>query len=68
VTVTFTMPSSTRTGNVSTGSTAGSDNGRPVQISIRAPCRGHTAIPSSASKSPSQSGPSSWEQRSSSAQ
>ena len=45
--MTFTSPSSTRTGNVSTGSTAGSESGRPVQISIRAPWRGQTATPSS---------------------
>src|SRR5436190_10916367 len=62
---TLTIPSSTRTGKVSTGNTAGSVSGRPLRMSMFAPCRGQTAYPSSASKSPSHSGPSSWEQRSS---
>src|SRR5262245_53235913 len=64
---TFTTPSSTTTGNVSTGMTAGSDSGRPEQMSNCDPWRGQITTPSSRSNSPSQSGPSSWEQRSSSA-
>src|SRR5262249_43426618 len=66
-TSTLTIPSSTTTGNVSTGKTAGSDSAAPVRMSMCEPCRGQTAKPSSASNSPSQSGPSSCEQRSSSA-
>src|SRR5262245_5486640 len=66
-TSTLTIPSSTTTGNVSTGNTAGSVNAAPVRMSMCEPCRGQTAKPSSASNSPSQSGPSSCEQRSSSA-
>ena len=62
-----TQPSSTRTGNVSTGSYAGSVSGRPVVMSKREPWRGQTATHSSSSHTPSQSGPSSCEQRSSSA-
>jgi len=37
LTSTLTIPSSTRTGNVSTGKTAGSVNGLPVRMSIWAP-------------------------------
>src|SRR5438128_3770416 len=62
-TLTLTIPSSTRTGKVSTGSTAGRVSGRPVRMSMCAPCRGQTAYPSSTSKSPSASGPSSCEHR-----
>src|SRR5262249_5796306 len=64
-TSTLTIPSSTRTGKVSTGSKAGSDSGSPVRRSKLEPCRGHTTVRSSGSQSPSQSGPSSCEQRSS---
>src|SRR5207244_3511661 len=47
-TLTLTIPSSTRTGKVSTGSTAGRVRGRPLRMSMCAPCRGHTAYPSPA--------------------
>src|SRR5439155_4724631 len=66
-TSTLIIPSSTRTGKVLTGCTAGSVRARPLRMSMFAPCRGQIATPSSQSKSPSQSGPSSCEQRSSSA-
>jgi hypothetical protein len=64
-TSTLTIPSSTTTGNVSTGKAAGKVSAAPVRMSICDPCRGQTANPSSMSKSPSQSGPSSCEHRSS---
>src|SRR5262249_60367659 len=59
------VPSTTRTGYVSTGSVAGSEIGRPVESSNCEPCLGQTTQQRSASQSPSQSGPSSCEQRSS---
>ena len=52
-------------GYVSTAMYAGSVSARPVVMSKRAPCRGQTATRSSQSNSPSHSGPSSCEQRSS---
>ena len=64
-TSTLTQPSSTRTGNVSTGSKAGRVRALPVVMSNRAPWRGQIATQSSGSHSPSASGPSSCEQRSS---
>src|SRR6266511_2332206 len=64
-TSTLTTPSSTRTGNVSTGSYAGSDSGRPVRRANWEPCLGQMTVHTSSSQSPSQSGPSSCEQRSS---
>src|SRR5439155_10002607 len=60
----LTIPSSTRTANVATGSTAGSVRGMPVRMSMFAPWRGQIATPVSGSKSPSHSGPSSCEQQS----
>ncbi len=58
-------PSTICTGNVSTGSYAGSDSGRPLASSNAEPWRGQTTVHVSRSQSPSQSGPSSCEQRSS---
>src|SRR5207245_2420153 len=65
VTSTLIIPSSTRTGKVSTGWYAGRVSGRPERMSKFAPCLGQMTTPDSGSKSPSQSGPSSCEQRSS---
>src|SRR5581483_10029911 len=64
-TSTFTTPSSTTTGYVSTGSNAGSDSGLPVARSNAEPWRGQMTRQVSCSHSPSASGPSSCEQRSS---
>src|SRR3954449_889825 len=61
------MSSTTRTGNVSTGTYAGSVFGLPVCRSNSDPWRGHSTVQFSGSSSPSASGPSSCEQRSSSA-
>src|SRR3954454_2015233 len=59
------MSSTTRTGNVSTGTYAGSVFGLPVRRSNSDPWRGHSTVQFSGSSSPSASGPSSCEQRSS---
>src|SRR4051812_40229817 len=59
------MSSTTRTGNVSTGTYAGNVLGLPVRRSNSDPWRGHSTVQFSGSSSPSASGPSSCEQRSS---
>src|SRR5262249_12995808 len=61
----FTSPSSIRASKVSTGTYAGSVLGLPVRTSNSEPWRGHSTVQASASNSPSASGPSSCEQRSS---
>src|SRR4029079_11350338 len=58
-------PSSIATGNVSTGTYAGSVRGFPVRRSKREPWRGHSTVQGSWSNSPWTRSPSSWEQRSS---
>src|ERR1700741_688731 len=59
------VSSSMITGYVSTGTYAGKVNGLPVFRSNSDPCRGHSTVQLSGSNSPSASGPSSCEQRSS---
>src|SRR3954452_2776230 len=59
------MSSTTRTGNVSTGTYAGNVFGLPVRRSNSDPWRGHSTVQLSGSSGPSASGPSSCEQRSS---
>src|SRR3954454_5383392 len=58
-------PSSTETGNVSTGTYAGRVRGFPVRRSNSEPWRGHSTVQRSGSTSPSSRIPSSCEQRSS---
>ena len=59
------VSSSMAIGNVCTGVKAGSVFGLPVVRSKREPWRGHSTVQAAGSNSPSASGPSSWEQRSS---